>query len=152
MSEFMDMLVGMLPIHSEMQKKDNQLRKVLNRSIGEYMDTFEQPYDQLFLDTATGGWLDAHGRDYGVPRRLSEDDESYRERIIQEKNDRLTPTYLDELYGLDLYVFVDDFDVTNNDLTSDNPYAGNKYMCIADSDVQKILNDKFVINSEVSWI
>ena len=77
MSEFMDMLVGMLPIHSEMQKKDNQLRKVLDRSIGEYMDTFEQPYDQLFLDTATGGWLDAHGRDYGVPRRLSEDDESY---------------------------------------------------------------------------
>ena len=152
MSTFVDMLVEMLPLHSAIQKSDNPLRKVLDKSVGEWMDGFEQPYDELFLSTASGGWLDAHGRDYGVPRKLDEDDESYRERIVYEKLDHLTVGLLYTVYGLDLFVFVEDFDPLENTLTSDNPHISNKYMSIADSDLQAILNGKFVLEGEVSWI
>ena len=152
MSTFVDMLCDMLPLHSAIQKSDNPLRRVLDKSVGEWMDGFEQPYDELFLSTASGGWLDAHGRDYGVPRKLDEDDESYRERIVYEKLDHLTVGLLYTVYGLDLFVFVEDFDPLENTLTSDNPHISNKYMSIADSDLQAILNGKFVLEGEVTWI
>lgn len=152
MSTFVDMLVEMLPLHSAIQREGNPLRRVLDKSVGEWMDGFEQPYDELFLSTASGGWLDAHGRDYGVPRKLDEDDESYRERIVYEKLDHLTVGLLYTVYGLDLFVFVEDFDPLENTLTSDNPHISNKYMSIADEDLQSILNGKFVLEGEVTWI
>ena len=152
MSTFVDMLVEMLPLHSAIQREGNPLRKVLDKSVGEWMDGFEQPYDELFLSTASGGWLDAHGRDYGVPRKLDEDDDSYRERIVYEKLDHLTVGLLYTVYGLDLFVFVEDFDPLENTLTSDNPHISNKYMSIADEDLQSILNGKFVLEGEVTWI
>ena len=152
MSTFVDMLCDMLPLHSAIQKSDNPLRRVLDKSVGEWMDGFEQPYDELFLSTASGGWLDAHGRDYGVPRKLDETDEDYRERIVYEKLDHLTVGLLYTVYGLDLFVFVEDFDPLENTLTSDNPHISNKYMSIADEDLQSILNGKFVLEGEVTWI
>ena len=152
MSTFVDMLVEMLPLHSAIQREGNPLRRVLDKSVGEWMDGFEQPYDELFLSTASGGWLDAHGRDYGVSRKLDEDDESYRERIVYEKLDHLTVGLLYTVYGLDLFVFVEDFDPLENTLTSDNPHISNKYMSIADEDLQSILNGKFVLEGEVTWI
>ena len=152
MSTFVDMLCDMLPLHSAIQKSDNPLRRVLDKSVGEWMDGFEQPYDELFLSTASGGWLDAHGRDYGVPRKLDEDDEDYRERIVYEKLDHLTVGLLYTVYGLDLFVFVEDFDPLENTLTSDNPHISNSYMSIADEDLQSILNGKFVLEGEVTWI
>ena len=152
MSTFVDMLVEMLPLHSAIQREGNPLRRVLDKSVGEWMDGFEQPYDELFLSTASGGWLDAHGRDYGVSRKLDEDDESYRERIVYEKLDHLTVGLLYTVYGLDLFVFVEDFDPLENTLTSDNPHISNKYMSIADEDLQAILNGKFVLEGEVTWI
>ena len=152
MSTFVDMLVEMLPLHSAIQRDGNELRKVLDKSVGEWMDGFEQPYDELFLSTASGGWLDAHGRDYGVPRKIDETDEDYRERIVYEKLDHLTVGLLYTVYGLDLFVFVEDFDPLENTLTSDNPHISNSYMSIADEDLQSILNGKFVLEGEVTWI
>ena len=152
MSAFVDMLVDMLPVHSELQKKDNQLRSVLDKSIGAYMEQDEDLFSQLFVTSATGGWLDAHGRDYGVSRRLDEDDEDYRERIIFEKLEYLTAGNLQEIYGLSLYCYVSSFDATDNDLTSDNPYLCSKYMSIADSDLQGILDKKFILGDSVTWL
>jgi hypothetical protein len=153
MSDFLDMLVDMLAEHSALQKSDNDVRKVLDRTVGEYMDRVVQPFDELFLETATGSWLDCHGRDYGVPRRLGEDDDSYRDRIVFEKLEYLTVGNLDNIYGVTLYALVDDFDATENTLTSDNPYVnGRGFMAEADSDLQKILNSKFVLDNEVVWI
>ena len=75
MSDSLDMLWDLLPMASVLQRKDNQLRIVLDRTVGEWLDNFSQPYEQLFLTSATGGWLDAHGKDYGVPRRIDESDD-----------------------------------------------------------------------------
>lgn len=152
MSVFMEMLVELLPLGSALQKEDNELRKVLDRSVGEFMDSLELPFDELFLTSASGGWLDAHGKDYGVPRRLDEDDESYRERIVFEKLEYLTVGNLLSVYGLELFAFVDDFDATENTLTSDNPYMSSHYMGVADETTREILDKKFVLGAEVTWI
>ena len=141
-----------MPLGSALQKEDNELRKVLDRSVGEFMDSLELPFDELFLTSASGGWLDAHGKDYGVTRRLDEDDESYRERIVFEKLEYLTVGNLIGIYGLDLYAFVDDFDATENMLTSDNPYLSSRYMGVADETTRDILDKKFVLGAEVTWL
>ena len=148
----MDMLIEMLPLHSQLQKPDNPLRTVLDKSVGEYMDNISDIEDELFLTSATGGWLDAHGRDYGVSRRIDEDDESYRERIIFEKLEYLTAHNLQEIYGLSLYCYVSGFDATDNDLTSDNPYLCSKYMSIADTDLQGTLDKKFILDGGITWL
>ena len=103
MSAFIDMLVEMLPIASRLQKKDNAFRNVLNKSVGAYMDKEEDLFSQLFVTSATGGWLNAHGEDYGVIRKIDESDDDYRERIIFEKLEYLTAHNLQAIYGLTLY-------------------------------------------------
>lgn len=154
MSVFMDMFCEMLPQHSALQDSDNQLRTVLDKSVGEFMDSVstEVVFDGLFLQTASGGWLDAHGVDFGVVRRDGESDESYRERIIFEKLEYLTVHNLLNIYGLTLYVFVDDFDASENCLTSDNPYISSRYMSVASDELKEILNKKFVLDGEITWL
>lgn len=153
MTEFMDMLLELLPVNSSIQKSDNPLRIVLDRSVGEFIDNWELPFPQLFLNTAEGKGLDVHGKDYNVPRKLDEDDDSYRERIIQEKLEYLTPYYLDIVYGLTVYTYIPDFNVENNTLTSDNPYiAGQGYMVEASDEIRNILENKFIIDNEVHFI
>ena len=153
MSDFVDMLVEMLPMHSELQKEDNPFRKVLDRTVGAYMDDFEIPYEQIFLTSATGGWLDAHGKDYGIPRKIDETDEHYRERIIYEKLDHLTPQLLKDMYNVELFTYRNDFDVTENTLVSDNPYIDNGgFLGLVDSDTADILDKKFIVDLGVTWI
>lgn len=153
MSVFMDLLCEMLPLRSNLQNENNPLRVVLDKSVCEWMDNHSHPFDELFLTTAEGGWLDAHGKDYGVVRRLDETDEDYRKRIIYEKLDELTPQMLKEMYNVGLYSYVSSFSVSDNDLTSDNPYLNqNGYMGSVDSDTQSILNGKFILDKGVEWI
>ena len=154
MSVSMDMIVEMLPLSSKLQREDNPLRIVLDRTVGEWLDSFSQPFEQLFLTSATGGWLDAWGRDYGVPRRLDEDDDSYRQRIIYEKLDHLTPSLLSDVYGVKLFTYRGDFNVSDNTLVSDNPHIvmNESFLGLSDEDTISILDKKFVLDSIVTWI
>jgi len=153
MSVSMDMIVELLPLSSALQHPDNPLRIVLDRTVGEWLDNFSQPYEQLFLMSATGGWLDAHGKDYGVPRRIDESDDDYRQRIVYEKLDHLTPSLLADVYNVRLFSYRNDFDVTDNTLVSDNPYIDNGgYLGLADQDTMDILDKKFILDSGVTWI
>jgi hypothetical protein len=152
MSDFIEMFCEMLPVNSEIQKENNEFRKVLDKSLGTYMDEHDDIFDELFLTSATGGWLDAHGKDYGVVRKIDEDDESYRQRIIFEKLEYLTAHNLQNIYNLTLYVYIASYNPTTNKLTSDNAYLDNKYMTYADSELKKILNSKFVIGGELEWL
>ena len=154
MSVSMDMIVEMLPLSSKLQQEDNPLRIVLDRTVGEWLDNFEQPFEQLFLMSATGGWLDAHGKDYGIPRKIDEDDESYRQRIVYEKLDHLTPSLLGDVYGVRLFSYRGDFDVKDNTLVSDNPHIVqlDSFLGTVDEDTISILDKKFVLDSVVTWI
>jgi hypothetical protein len=152
MSVFLDLLCGLLPLHSVLQVEGNELRKVLDRSIGEYFDGVDDIKEQLFLSSATGSWLDCFGRDFGVPRRLGEGDEEYRERIVFEKLEYLTVGNVMEFYGLDLYAFVSLYNPKVNQLTSDNPYIADRYMSIADKSTQEILDKKFILDNGILWL
>ena len=153
MSDSFELIRELLPLGSALQDDGNPLRIVLDRSVGEWLDGFEQPFEQLFLMSATGGWLDAHGRQYGVSRRIDESDESYRQRIIYEKLDNLTAPLLSNVYNVNLYAFVEDYNPKENTLTSDNPYINHLgYVGDAEQETKEILNKKFVINNGVDWI
>ena len=155
MSNFGEALFDLLPVHSALQNKNNPGRKVIDNTVGEWFDHHDivDFYDNLFFQTASGNYLDLFGRDYGVYRQVDESDEAYRERIIQEKLDYLTPKYLNELYGLTLYVYVSGFDVSDNDLTSDNSYINQYgYMSEASNEIKSILNNKFILDGGVTWL
>ena len=150
----MDALVDLLPEHNSLKKSQNQLRRVLDLSVGEWFDnhSIQALYDNLFLMSAVGGYLDCHGRDYGVYRQADESDEDYRERIILEKLDHLTPYTLSEQYSVRLYNYVTGFNLQNNTLTSDNPYCTDFYMGVVDEDTRKILDFKFTMDNGVVWL
>ena len=152
MSVFLDLLCGLLPLHSVLQVEGNELRKVLDRSIGEYFDNVVDVKEELFLSSASGSWLDCFGRDFGVPRKLGEGDEEYRERIVFEKLEYLTVGNVMEFYGLDLFAFVSLYNPLQNQLTSDNPYISDRYMGIADDTTKEILDKKFILDNGVVWI
>ena len=149
----MEALVDLLPDHSALKDSSNELRKVLDKTVGAFCDDCDvlDFYDQLFLNSARGGFLDLFGRDYGVSRRLDEDDESYRERIIFEKLEYLTAHNLQEIYGVELFSVVSGFNPSDNTLTSDNTYLTDFYMGVADEDTRNILDKKFILDGSVVW-
>lgn len=154
MSDFVDALVELLPEHNSMKDPNNELRVVLNKCLGTWFDDHqvETVHDNVFFNSATGKYLDLFGNDYGVYRRTDESDDDYRNRILMEKLDYLTPLYLQTIYGLTLYAYVSIFDARQNCLTSDNPYLSNQYMSTASVDVQNILNNKFILGDSILWL
>lgn len=154
MSDFVDALVDLLPEHNSLKSKRNPLRQVLDKSVGEWFDnhSVQTFYDNLFLQSATGGWLDLHGRDYGVYRRIGESDEDYRRRIVFEKLDYLTTELLLTVYGVGLFSYREDFNLINNTLVSDNVYLSDEFIGVSDMDTISILDKKYVLDTGVTWV
>lgn len=155
MSENGEAMFDLLPVNSSIHQPTNQLRKVLDNTVGEWLDNFEDEdfFSQFFLQEATGKYLDLHGKEYGVTRKIDESDEDYRKRIIYESLGGITVNLLREAYNVKLYVFVDDFNVQDNMLTSDNPYIANDgFLGVADEVTQDILNKKFILGHDVVWL
>ena len=108
--------------------------------------------EQFFLQDATGKYLDLHGNDFGLPRKIDESDDDYRNRIIYESLGHLTTYFLKTVYNVELYVKVNDFD-KDTMLTSDNEYISDSgFMGVVDETTQKILEKKFVLVSGVTWL
>jgi hypothetical protein len=154
MSDFVDALVDLLPEHNSLKSKRNPLRQVLDKSVGEWFDnhSVQTFYDNLFLNSATGGWLDLHGRDYGVYRRIGESDEDYRRRIVFEKSDYLTTELLLTVYGVGLFSYREDFNLINNTLVSDNVYLSDRFIGVSDNDTISILDKKYILDTGVTWV
>ena len=144
-----------LPMHSVLHDKNNQFRKVFIGTVGALLDDFDI-YDSMegvYLQSATGVYLDAHGEDLGVKRKLDETDDEYRSRLTYETLGYLTVDYLLNVYDLPLYIFTENFTFTTNTLTSDNPYIPTEnFMSIADESVKQILADKFLVDSGLIWL
>ena len=156
MSVFIDEFVDRLPMHSALRKPFNQGRVVLDRTVGEWMDNFDESelWEGCFLTSAEGKYLDLWGRQFKVSRKENESDEDYRQRIIYESLGHLTADYLLDVFNVGLFVFVTDFDATDNMLTSDNPHLiGNeKFMISCDTATKELLLKKFVIGGEIVWL
>lgn len=147
-------IIARLPPYSPLHREDNPGRKVIINTVGEWLDRFEERewMEQFFLQEATGKYLDLHGNDFGLPRKINESDDDYRNRIIYESLGHLTTYFLKSVYNVGLYVKVNDFD-SDTMLTSDNEYIShNGFVGVTDESTKQILNKKFVLGSDVTWL
>lgn len=154
MSMFIDAIIDLLPEHNSLKNPNNELRKVLENTVGAWFDNrnIQDFYDNLFLNYATGKWLDLHGNDYGVTRQAGESDEDYRVRIVQDVTEHLTPEFLKSVFDVEVFVKVDEFDPSENMLTSDNFYITQYgYMASASQSVEDKLDSKFVLDGGLEW-
>ena len=154
MSSYGVEIIDRLGAGSGLRDSANPLNHLIDDGVGGWFDWFVESsdFDNFFLDSATGGLLDCWGRDYSVPRKVDEGDDDYRKRLYYEVLGYLTVSYLLNVYELPLYVYVASFDAEDNDLTSDNPYIPGAKMSIASDDVQSVLDKKFVIGGELTWL
>lgn len=155
MSGYGEGILERINFNSGLADPSNPAYKIIDNTIGEWLDNFDLQglLEGVFIQSAKGGYLNLFGHDYNILRKKDESDEDYRERIIYETLGRLTIDYLLDVYDLPLFVHVDDYDPTENMLTSDNPYISEYgFMAIADDDVQNVLDKKFVIGGELTWL
>lgn len=148
-------IIERLHSNSNLRNLDNPVRKIIDNTIGEWLDQHDETvlYENIFLISATGKYLDLHGQTYNIYRRVDESDENYRQRIIYESLNRLTVNYLRDVFNLDVYVYVANYNPQNNQLTSDNYYI-NRYgfMAVVSDEIRNILEKKFVIGRELKWL
>lgn len=154
MSEYGEEILDRLPEYSSLKSPNNIARKVIMNTVGEWLDNFNDNFENLFLNESEGEYIDCHGREYGVYRKLGESDEDYKKRIIYQILGHLTVDYLINIYNVDLYVNIPNYNPNNNELTSDNHYitSENGFMASADEITKAILNKKFVLGSGVRWL
>ena len=154
MSLFGSAILERLHTDSPASSPDNPFYKVFDNSVGEWLDHFDVDrfYDELFVNTATGKWLDLHGEQYGVSRHVDESDDDYRQRVIQHTLGRLTPVLLADEFGLDVFTDVDDFDIAGNVLVSDNFFIrDNGYIVFSDRDTQRLVEQSHIMTEAVRW-
>ena len=137
-------IIERLPVNSQLQNPDNPMHNIIQNTIGELLDNFEIDYDQFFLQDATGKYLDLHGKQYGIGRKNNESDEEYRNRIILCAYEYATVKVLTEIYGVEFYANVDNFENNTNLLCSDNPYLTDELMGFISDEVYNILDEKFI--------
>lgn len=148
-------IINRLHENCSLRDTSNPVRPIIINTIGEWLDNHppEELMEGVYLQSATGKYLDLFGKDLGVARKLDESDEHYRSRLIYNSLGYLTVNYLDTVYDLQVYSLVDDFNIHDNVLTSDNPYINlGGYMVSADEDTRLILSRKFITGTGVSWL
>ena len=144
-----------LPEHSSLHDASNPFRRVFINSVGALLDDFDvsESREGVYLQSAVGEYLDEHGEDLGVKRRFEETDEHYRNRLVYETLGYLTIAYLLNVYDLPVYAYVEDYDPSDNTLTSDNPFINEDgVMSVASDEIQGILSGKFPIGSQITWL
>ena len=154
LSEYGEEILDRLPENSSLKMSDNPSRKVLDNTVGEWLDNFTDNFNNMFLNEAEGEFIDCHGTDLAVYRKIGEDDEDYKKRIIYQVIGHLTADYLIDIYNVELYVNIPNYNPNLNQLTSDNFYINNNNGFMADTDniTKAILNKKFVLGSGVRWL
>ena len=153
MSDIGEDIIGRLSRTSKL-KLDSDMGRIIDYTIGEWLqrENDEPFFEQFFLQEATGSYLDLHGKEYGVFRKINESDDDYRKRIIYSSSSYLTINYLKIVYDVEIYSYVASFNVSNNTLVSDNPYYTGKFMGFATENIKNVLNKKFVFGGEIIWV
>lgn len=155
MTENGERILDSIPETSSLSNPNNPMYKIIDYAVGGYLDDFEDKDldSQLFLNTATGKYLDLHGQDYNIRRKLNESDDDYRQRIIYESLGQITIDFLVNVYNVELYSYVQDFNLNNNTLVSDNPYLSREgYLAIVDEETKEILDKKFILDTDIEWL
>lgn len=131
-----------------LQDPENDFVKVLDGTLGEYLENRDNHFLDIFLTTASDDYLDIHGKMYGIFRKKYESDDDYRNRIILDKSILQRTTDFEKL-DIGFWVYKDG--VTDKDtLTSRNPYLKNEhdddYIFICSGADIQYLTGKFLLN------
>ena len=136
-----------------LEDENNPGRQVLDGTIGEFLENFDDHHLDFFVSFANGKYLDIHAEEYGLIRRENESDTSLRNRIFTEMS-ILQNT--DNIISLtDLWVYISGVVDDKNSLTSRNPYLKNEhdtgYVFIVSSENRDYLESKFLIG-DILWV
>ena len=128
---------------------NNEGRKVLDGTIGEYLEHYDNHYMDLWVCRATGKWLDAIGELYGLFRKEDETDADFRHRIKTNMSLVDSTANIKEV-GVDLYIKTSGS--FGDKWTSDNLYLGHEeYFAVADEETEDYINKKF-ITEDITWV
>lgn len=128
---------------SNLSNPESDGYKLFDFTIGYELDKIddEDLLKQLFVNTATGDYLDLHGSIYGVYRYDGESDDDFRNRIINNSNFKLCIYDIEQLNGT-VVCYVQDLNVQ---ATSKNDLLSNEYIIEADENCKKYI-DKYINN------
>lgn len=154
MSLFGSAILERLAVDSPASNPDNPFYKVFDGSVGEWLDSFDVTgfHESLFLEEASGKWLDLHGKLFNVKRRVDEADEEYRARIVKHTKGELTPQLLSVDFGLTVLVYVPDYNPNGLTLTSDNRFINDSgFIVVSDRETMRLVEESFVLNDVIEW-
>ena len=118
----------------------------LNNTIGYFFEILEEEVELmnegLFIESASGKYLDLHGKDLGLPRKVGESDDDYRNRLLIEPLDEFNIMTLSEVYDVQLLTYKSD--KTDLTLLSDNHFLSNEYFIDASDELWGIIQRKFI--------
>lgn len=153
MSDFGELLISLMPSSSGIH--GSPFEEVIKNSIGLYFDElaeeFEYVNQSIFLTDSADKYMDLWGQVYDLPRNPNEDDDSYLNRLIFEATDRFNGENLYNVYGLDLYCSVDDFD-EEYQLSSDNIAISNRFMCKTTDEIKQLITKKFPVGGVIEFL
>ena len=137
-----------------LQNENNPGRQVIDGTIGEYLENYDNHLMDLFITRATGGYLDLHAELCGLHRHDGESDDSLRRRVLTDLSILQRTT---DFTGLDcvLWVYFDDLVDEKNVLSSRNPFLKGEhdtdYVFIGTGVDSDYLADKFILN-DILWV
>ena len=138
----------------ELLKEDNPGRMVLDGTICEYLENYDNHIYDCFITRATGKYLDLHASEYDIFRRPGESDISLRNRLLVEIRIIQNTDNIRELSD-NLWVFVYGVLDDKNVLTSRNPYLkelhDSDYVFIVSSTNKDYIKSKFLLR-DILWV
>ena len=146
-----------------LKQTNNEGRKVLDGTIGEYLEQYDTDmFSYIFLNRATGKYLDIIGEEYGLIRKEDETDNAFRNRINIEK------TFLEstndfkkidvQLFTYNQY-FINELNNTSSKswhMVSDNTLIRNNdrdymFIGVTDEETKEYVKNKFIVE-DILWV
>ena len=137
----------------ELQKENNPGRIILDGTLGEYLENYDNHIYDLFVTRAKGKYLDLHASLYSIFRHEDETDKSLRQRILTEES--IVQSTSDFL-ALDVVLWVYFTDILGKDvLSSRNPYLKGEhedgYVFMATGSDTEYIEGKFLLE-DILWV
>ena len=118
---------------SALHDRRNRVSEIFDETIGEPLDEYNQYLDDTTLNyyilTAEGVYLDIIGLDFGLTRKNDETDTSYRQRILNNIDQKLTTTYC-KRRGIYLWSIKGINSDIRTQLSSMNTYNSAQYVAV----------------------
>lgn len=137
----------------ELQKENNPARIVLDGTLGEYLENYDNHIYELFLTRAKGKYLDLHASLYNIFRHEGENDASLRQRVLTEEF--IVQSTADFL-SLDVVLWIYFTDILDKDvLSSRNPYLREEhngdFVFLATGSDAEYVSGKFLLE-DIQWV